>query len=101
MRSTTKTNVIDRVSAGRIAKVLDRAMHVLPVLSLYSRRALLAPAMAVTATCAFAGGSNSTLGKRDTNPCGHERSGMCSAHRQERSWRPSQQQDQVPVASAF
>jgi len=102
MRSTTNTNVNDRVIiAGRIAKVLDRAMHVLPVLSLYSRRALLAPAMATPATCAFASGSKSTDGKRGTKPCGHERSRMCSAHLQGRSWRPSQQQDQVPVASAF
>ena len=108
MRNTTKTNVIDRViRARRIAKVLGRGMQVLPVLSLYSRRALLAPAMAAAATSAFAGDSNPTFGKRDTKPCGHERSRMCSAHSQGRSWhplqkgRPSQQRNWFSVASAF
>lgn len=101
MRSTTKTNVIDRViRAGRIAKVLGRAMLSLRVVSLYSRKALMAPAMAHTASGAFASVDKSTDGKRDTNPCGHERSRMCWAH-QGRLWRPSQQQVNVPVAFAW
>lgn len=102
MRSTTNINVIDRViRAGRIAKVLDRTTHVLPVLSLYSRRALMAPAMADAARSAFAGDSNPTTGKCDSKPSGHERYGLCSAQSHGRSWRPSQQQGQTPVASAF